>query len=359
MAKPVSYLGIDLSPDSIKLVELISENGRPKLVTYGYTESKSDILKGDFVNNKNLTSTLLKELADRAGVTTNLASAALPVASVFTSVIKLPNLIKKDVDNKSKIKGLLSEELKKISSVPLADMVFDFNLIPDQEVEKAAANAKISMARFLITASTKDVVKNYVDIFKQANFQLTNLDIESFSLVRSLVGIDKSLIMLIDIGENLTSVEIVNLAIPIINRSINYGGSVITKAVADSLNIAIAEAENYKLDLSIMMQQSNMPNFPKPIEEGLAPLVTEIKYLLQTYYEQFGQEKILDKIILTGGGAMLGNFLDRYLTEQLNVRTYIGDPWARIMYPEELKPVLLEIGPRFSVALGLAMRDII
>ncbi|MCX6743651.1 MAG: pilus assembly protein PilM, partial [Candidatus Parcubacteria bacterium] len=188
MAKPVSYLGIDLSPDSIKLVELTSENGKPKLITYGYTEAKSDILKGDFVSNKNLTSSLLKELADRSGVTTNLASAALPVASVFTSVIKLPNLIKKEIENnRSKIKGLLAEELKKISAVPLEEMVFDFNLIPDQEVEKASAGSKISMARFLITASTKEVVKNYVDIFKQASFQLTNLDIESFSLVRSLI----------------------------------------------------------------------------------------------------------------------------------------------------------------------------
>ena len=63
--------------------------------------------------------------------------------------------------------------------------------------------------------------------------------------------------------------------------------------------------------------------------------------------------------MLTGGGCLLGNFLDRYLTNTLNLRAYVGDPWARIVYPEELRPVLLEIGPRFAVALGLAMRDII
>lgn len=359
MAKDISYLGVDLSPDSMKMVELIAENGKPKLVTYGYTEAKSDVMKGDFINNKNLTSTLIKELADRSAVTTNLAAAALPVASVFTSVIKLTGLQKKELDNKSRIKSLLSEELKKISSVPLEEIVFDFNLIPDLEVESASGSTKLPLARFLITASTTESVKNYVDIFKQSSFQLHKLDIEPFALVRSLVGADKSLVMMIDFGENLTSLSIVNLSMPIVNKTINYGGSTITKAISDSLNIPISEAENYKLDLGIMMQQENMENFPRPIEDALAPLVTEIKYLLKTYYEQIGQEKVLDKIILTGGGALLGNYLDKYLTNTLNIRTYVGDPWARIIYPEELKPVLMEIGPRFSVALGLAMREIV
>ena len=359
MAKQVSYLGIDLSPDSIKLVELVSENGKPKLVTYGYTESKSDVLKGDFVNNKNLTATLLKELADRAKVTTNLAAAALPISLVFSTVIKLFNLPKKDIDNKARIKSLLAEELKKILPRPLEEVVFDFNVIVDEDVEKAASGQKLAVVRFLVTASTNEVVKKYLDIFKQANFQLTNLDIESFALVRSLVGVDRSLILLVDIGENLTTLSIVNYAMPILNRTINYGGSIITKTIADNLNISIAEAENYKLDLAIMMQQQSMTTYPKIIEDALAPLVTEIRYLLKTYYEQMGQQKILDKVVLTGGGCLLGNFLDRYLTNTLNLRAYVGDPWARIVYPEELRPVLLEIGPRFAVALGLAMRDII
>ncbi|RKX90927.1 MAG: pilus assembly protein PilM, partial [Spirochaetes bacterium] len=47
-----------------------------------------------------------------------------------------------------------------------------------------------------------------------------------------------------------------------------------------------------------------------------------------------------------------------YLGEALNMRVYLGDPWARVIYPEDLKPVLDEIGPRFAVAIGLAMRDI-
>jgi len=359
MAKINSFLGVDLSPDAIKLVELRPEKGKPQLVTYGYTEAKGDVLMGDFISNKNITSTLLKEVADRAKVTTNFAVAALPNASIFSSVAKLSNMQKRDLDNKAKIKDLLSAEIKKILPRPLEEMVFDFNLIPTDEVEKAGRNDKLEVVRFLITAAPNEIVKNYVDIFKQAGFQLTNLDIESFALVRSLIGADRSLLMIVDIGENRTSLSIINFTIPILNRSIQVGGAAVTKSIADSLNITISEAEDYKLDLGIMMAQEKMENYPNPVEEALAPIVTEIKYLLKSYYEQMGQEKTLDKIILTGGGALLGSYLDKYLTNTLNVRTYMGDPWARVIYPEELKPVLQEIGPRFSIALGLAIREII
>jgi type IV pilus assembly protein PilM len=358
-SKPNTFLGVDLSPDSLKIVELAAVGGKPQLVTYGYTESKGEILRGDFISNKNITSTLLKEVADRSKVTTNLAMAALPPALVFTTVIKLAGLLKRDLDNRTRIKNLLAEEVKKILPRPLEDMTFDFNLIKDDFYEKIDRNAKLDLARFLITAASNEVVKDYVDIFKQAGFQLTNLDIESFALVRSLIGNDRSLVLIVDIGENRTNLSIVNLTIPILNRSIAVGGATITKSISDSLMITVAEAENYKLDLGIMMAQEKMDVFPKPIEDAISPIVTEIKYLVKNYYDQMGRDKILDKVILTGGSSLLGNFLDAYLTKALNFRTYVGDPWARVIYPEELKPVLQEIGPRFAVALGLAMREII
>ena len=357
-SKPTSYLGVDLSIDSIKLVELKPEKGKPQLVTYGYTESKSDVLQGDFISNTNITSALLKEVANKAKVTTTNALASLPISSVFTSVVKLNNLYKRDLGNKTRLKALLSSEIKKILPRPLEEMVFDFNLIPTEEIDKAQLNAKIETVRFLITASANESVKKYLEIFKQAGFQLTNLDIEAFALIRSLVGNDKSLLMIIDIGENRTTLSIVNMTMPVLNRSIQVGGSAITKALADNLNVVLGEAENYKLDLGIMMNQQKMNNYPKVVEDALAPIITEINYLIRTYYQQAGDYKRLDKVILTGGTSLLGNFLDKYISQTLDIRAYVGDPWARIVYPEELKPVLQEIGPRFSVAIGLAMREI-
>ena len=47
-----------------------------------------------------------------------------------------------------------------------------------------------------------------------------------------------------------------------------------------------------------------------------------------------------------------------FLKESLNMNVYRGDPWARVVFAEDLRPVLDEIGPRMAVSIGLAMREI-
>jgi len=65
----------------------------------------------------------------------------------------------------------------------------------------------------------------------------------------------------------------------------------------------------------------------------------------------------VDKIILTGGSAMLPSLSD-FITQLMNVNAYLGDPWARVVYPMDLRPILDDIGSRFGVSIGCAMRDI-
>lgn len=50
--------------------------------------------------------------------------------------------------------------------------------------------------------------------------------------------------------------------------------------------------------------------------------------------------------------------LDAYLSKRLDIKVIVGDSWNRVSYPEELRPVLSEIGAKLSVAVGLAMREI-
>ena len=80
-----------------------------------------------------------------------------------------------------------------------------------------------------------------------------------------------------------------------------------------------------------------------------------LKYVFDLYQRQ-GNAKI-EKIVLAGGSAFLPN-LPSYLAQLLNLPVIIGDPWDRIVYPMDLKPVLQEIGPRMAASIGLAMRDI-
>jgi type IV pilus assembly protein PilM len=106
-----------------------------------------------------------------------------------------------------------------------------------------------------------------------------------------------------------------------------------------------------KYDLSL----SGGGKMPEVVLKAITPIVNEIEYMLEFFKNNY-QEK-LEKVILSGGSSLLFNFSE-YLEEQLNVKVIIGDPWARLSYPADLKPLLNEIGPRMAVAIGLAMREL-
>jgi Tfp pilus assembly PilM family ATPase len=50
--------------------------------------------------------------------------------------------------------------------------------------------------------------------------------------------------------------------------------------------------------------------------------------------------------------------LQQYLSSQLNMQVLVGDPFNRISYFNELKPVIREISPKLAVAAGLALREV-
>jgi type IV pilus assembly protein PilM len=209
--------------------------------------------------------------------------------------------------------------------------------------------------KILLTAAPADLVNHYIEIFKLAGFNLLSLETESFALERSLVGHDRSPILMVDIGATTTNIAVVMSSVPIINRSIDLGGHAITKTIATSLNVDVDRAEQFKRDFGLLPGGSSGNQIPKRIEFMVASVINEIRYVLNLYHNQSNNQ--IEKIILTGGSAWLPN-LPQYLSQVLNIKVIIGDPWARIIYPLELKPVLSEIGPRLSVAIGLAMREI-
>ena len=143
--------------------------------------------------------------------------------------------------------------------------------------------------------------------------------------------------------------------IPVLNRSVDVGGRTTTHAIVNSLKVDMERAEQFKRDIGFALDVQN--GIPQTIESSVSPVVNEIKYGLDLYYSHPTSRKV-ERIILTGGSAYLPR-LPEYLTSLLSMKVFVGDPWARVIYPVELKPALDEIAPRFAGAVGLGMREII
>lgn len=371
------FLGVDLGTSSIKMVELKEEKGHPRLVSYGFAEKQMDIIRSDSHEAQARIVESIKQIVKQSSISTTKVVAALPSFAVFTSIISLPTMSKKD------LVAAVRWEAKKFVPIPLEEMILDWKVLSTSEKEteavtrnkepekpaQAAVEKKLSVAdigakketgfKVLLTAAPKNLVKRYVEIFKTANLQIVSLETEAFAQERSLIGNDPASIMIVDIGAIATSISVISGGIPILNRSVDIGGNTITKAIANSLNIDFERAEQFKRDVGVGFGPGSatpQSQIPRTIEFIVSSIVNEIKYVLNIYQNQ--SKKEVEKVVLAGGSSFLPN-LPSYLESLLGIRVFIGDPWARIVYPLELKPVLAELGPRFAVAIGLAMREII
>ena len=357
--KKQSYLGVYLGAGGIKLVELQNEKGRARLFTYGFTERAPEALPTNLVDSPKETVDILKKIVQKAKTSTMKTIAGLPIASVFSSVITVPR------GSEREIREAIQWQAKKLIPVPLEEMVLDPKIITapgdkGKSVAKGEARKDEQKSiQVLITGASKSMVSKYTAVFKQAGLELVSLETEAFALIRALIGKDRSTAMIVDIGAIRTNIIIVENGIPYVTRSLDMGGVTLTKAMAKALSMDLKNAEQMKCDIKSVSTLYPGEGLPKIFETSIAPMLTELQYSMNLYVGHGDQRtgKSIEKIILTGGSSALPA-LASFFSKQLNIKVYVGDPWARIVYPDELRPVLEEIGPRFAVSAGLAMRDI-
>jgi len=342
-------LGIDIGASSIKMVELINEKNRARLMTYGYAELPISQEEGLLLDNPKQAGDLLARVCKKAGSQSTRAMAALPTSHLFSTILSLP--VSKD---HKQVKSMIDAEVMKLSPLPLSEMI-TYSTFLDGEDKGGEGKG----SRVLVTGAAKTLVQKYIEIFKIAKLELQALDTESFALIRSLVGKDKGAIMIIDFGSKRTNLTIVEKGIPFVTRSVQLGGDAVTARIKTTMNIDLSRAERMKRDFGqAVMKPSSLPGgLPPVLEPIMQPLVNEIRYAFQLYASmELTQLKRVEKIILTGGSSHLPR-IPEFLSEILNMNVYRGDPWARVVYPQDLVAVLEEIGPRMSVAVGLAMRE--
>lgn len=369
MAKTLNYLGIDLSGASIKLTELRNAgNGRPQLVTYGFIDETYNIIKDDNAAARAAIASQLQDLIKQTRAGSTSAITALPSFSVFSSIINLPAM--KDKDLVSAIRW----EAKKFVPIPLEEMILDWEVLKEPvdtaTVQAAAAKktndkdpkkeigapAPKTNLRILMTAAPKNLVNRYVELFKLVGLQLVGLETESFALERSLVGNDMNPVMVIDIGSQTSSIIIFSSGVPILNRSIDVGGKGITRSLQETMGLTMEQAEQFKRDVSLTITADSINKLPKPMSYVINSIINEIRYILNIYQNQ--NKKPITKVIITGGSAFLAS-MSTIIEHIFNIKSYVGDPWARVIHPVEIDSLLKELGPRMAVSIGLGMREIV
>jgi len=345
---PKNSVGIDIGTSEIKVVQLSSFAGRIKLENYGQISSKALYQKPfrTFEKSTLLLSTqdivkAIKAIFEEAKIKTKTAYFSIPDFATFFTTFELPPMTKEEVP------FAVEAEARRHIPLPISEVVWDWQLIG-----KRPFMGKERL-KILLVSVPKEVVNQYNLIAKSLKIESFALEAETFSLVRALSEKNK-IISIIDIGARTTSCSIIEGKVLKISRSFDLSEDEFVEAISKSLGINKDLAEEMKKKYGLL--PTEIAN-AKEVREILIPLVNSLLREIEQTFLKFKntEAKEVEKIILAGGSANLPGLL-QYFQNYFKKEVEIANPFKKIYFPIILEETLKEMGPSFSVAVGLAQR---
>ena len=340
-----SVIGIDFGSSSIKVVQLKLEGQTVVLETYGELQlgpyAKLEVGRATNLSAASMAEALT-DILEEATVTTREAGVAVPYASSFVAVIELPT---KDQDALSTI---IPMEARKYVPVPIAQVTLDWFVIPERKGHEGDARS----TRVLLAAIHNEALAKFKSVIKGAGVKSAFTEIEIFSTIRSSIQNHQDTVMVIDIGAASSKLYIVSLGVVQATHSVNVGGQDLTSSLSKSLELSMAEAEEIKRQVGLTAVDN--PRIERALSFPLERIFSDARRMLALHEQEKGVMPA-SLVILSGGGAVLHG-MEEYAEHALGRKVVRANPFSKVSYPAFLEKILVEIGPSFAVAMGVALR---
>jgi len=353
--KEKSVVAIDLGISAVKVVQLRKDRGKAILETYGelscgpYNElsigQATNLSVGKYVQ-------VLKDLFKEANITAKMGAMAVPLRHSLIVSVELPEM------EEARLPEVIPIEARKYVPVPISEVILDWWLVPRQQIDAAPPDAGAlpvaAKMEVLIASIHKETVQDYQEIAKQLDLAVDAFEIETFSSIRSVMPNDLSATAILDIGAGSSKIAVVDYGIVRLSHTITKGSQDLTVAIAKSLSLPFAKAEEIKRQLGLVghLDQGNLTEIVSPLAEYI---FAEAGKVMVKYQRE--HRRSIDKVILIGGGALLQGVLELG-RGVIGVPVVLGSPFDKVAAPVFLNNVLKEAGPEFAVAIGLALRKL-
>lgn len=241
MAKKLtSVLGIDIGSQKIKVAEVRAQGKDAVVSALGMIDTPSGAVDHTGVYNSDAVGTALKQAITESGASVSSAVVSIAgQASVLVRTLEVPRM------NPAELKEHMQWEINR--NIPFAEstVVSDFKPLADEDPN--STNMDVVMA-----ISPQSAIDTIVDCVKKAGKTAAVIDVEPLSIARSITQsygdeYRDQTVCVVEMGHKTTSINIYRNGKLLMPRQIPIGGEMFTKAISDSMQISIEEAEQMKV----------------------------------------------------------------------------------------------------------------
>jgi type IV pilus assembly protein PilM len=336
-------VGLDIGSTSIKLVELSKEGGSYRLNAsgvVGFSGKSPDHAKED----KELApmAEAIKKLHKEAKISSKRINLALPEPQVYTRTVKFPLL------TDSEIASAVKWEAEQYIPIPVNEAVIQHQIIEKKQ------DATPPQALVLLVAAPMKLVERYARVVEMAGLSLAVVETELMALIRSLAPTNQT-VLIVDFGAKSTDIAVSHMGTLTFSRSVPTAGDAFTRAIAQGLGIEETQAEEYKRTYGMSTGQLE-GKIKKTLDPVFRMVADEMKKAIQ-YYQSDERGDSPKSAILAGGTSNMQEATAE-LTKLLGIEVIVGNPFSNVNVDPEAVKSLSGYAPFYSVAVGLAMREV-
>lgn len=335
-------VGLDISDQSVKFVELERRGGQIRLVRSGQADIPTGAIVAGIIKDAPTVSRVLAELSREYQL--NYVVAALPEEQTYIIELDLPKV------KTNKLRESVELSVVDYLRFPAAEAILDFELLPDVNRDDAWLPAVASVL-------PKSIAQDYYSALTAAGLKPLAFELEPQALSRALLSSVGEAVMIIDIGRARTSFYVT------VNQQVRYGatittvsGEAFTNNLAAKKNIPTEEAEQLKINQGLTGDET-VSAVLEPMAVLLADEIGHRTFAWSHDSHQSLPRTEIKKIVLTGGQSTLPG-LTGFLENRLNLEVVIGNPWHNTAHAGRLVDIPFNQAAGLATAIGLALRNI-
>jgi type IV pilus assembly protein PilM len=340
---------LDIGSSSIKLTEIQDTSKGYILSRFSQMPlARGVIIEGTVVEPKALAATI-KELYKQSGCRQKKIVTSLSVHAVIVKKVTFDRM------DESEMQDLIQDEAS--TYLPFDDMAmvnYDCQILGDNPYNPSQMDV-------LIVVAKKEIIEGYTEAIEGSGLIPMIMDVDTYALetlYEENYAFDQDeVVVLINIGASITSLNAVKGGASIFTRDVTLGGNFVTEAIAKNMNISFEEAEEGKISGFGDDEEARSIS-----RDGLIAyadvIASEIERSVDYFRSTFGGETI-NLVLLSGGGALIPGMAED-LSRRLDLEVEMINPFKRITCHQHIlnKETEERLGPIAAVGVGLALRKI-
>ena len=343
--KSPHLVGLDIGSSALKAGEIMITKKGLVLKNFGMTAIAPGVIEEGNINDPENVADSIRQLFKVNNIKEKNVAISIGGYSVIVKKIDVQTA------TEEQLQETIHLEAEQYIPFDISDVNIDYQILG----EKGANPDQMSV---ILVAAKKEMISEYINLVQMAGLNPCIIDVDAFALQNIFEAnydlTDENLV-LIDIGANKTSLNILKGHSSVFMRDVSMGCSQINQKIISLEDCSFVEAEQLKLGKQTDKISSD--DLKQIVSSVVSDWSIEIRRALDFYYSANPDEKI-KSIVLSGGGAHIKKF-HQLLAAETSSEVETINPFKKLHITERLDPLYLEqIAPQASICMGLALRRV-